>query len=105
MDMTLVNMSVDDLLSELGFIKCHENEYGCSYLKKDTGFSYEHKIEISKKGKHKCVVHSFDPKRNETGFNNAISLSYLEFDLINTKIREMVARYGWEIEDDEDQND
>ena len=83
-------LTADKMFENLGFKKDHENQYGCSYSRKNPTFPYTQRIEIAHKSSGNHLVHSY-----EKGTNNVVGLEYDEMKAIMKKYKELKRKYRW----------
>lgn len=77
--------SVDEKLSEIGFEKSYESDYGVDYEKYVEDFNFAHKVSIVRKGNGKHLLCSYAP---DTG-NIGVGLTGYETKLFLKKMKQM----------------
>ena len=83
--------TVDEKLAEIGFVKVEENQYGCSYERKDTKYGYTQKVAVIHKKSGRHILQSYDPDladNNGIG-NTCVGLTGYEMKLFLKKMKRM----------------
>ena len=83
--------SVDERLSDLGFTKIGDNDYGVHYEREIKEYNYIQIISINHKASGKHIMLSYQKDVNTNGYNNAVGLTYLETKLFLKKMKQK----GW----------
>jgi len=85
--------SVDEKLSEIGFIKTKDDNYGASYERNvsGNGYSYIQNLDLVHKANGDHLIQSSQKGVNSDGFSNMVGLSMYETKLSLKKMKQM----GW----------
>jgi hypothetical protein len=83
--------SVDEKLSEIGFVKIKEDKHGASYERKDNTYGYVQCLDLGYKENSRHLIQSSQKDINKDGFNNMVGLSMYEAKLAVKKMKQM----GW----------
>lgn len=83
--------TVDDKLSEIGFVKIQENKYGASYERQNTKYNFVQVVSLLHKASGKHIIQSYDKDLFDTKHigNTCVGLTMYETKLFLKKMKQL----------------
>jgi len=81
--------NVDEKLSDIGFVKTSENQYGATYERKNEKYNYVQAIDFMHKENGNHIFQSYQKNVNSDGFNNVVGLTAYEIKLALKKMHQL----------------
>jgi hypothetical protein len=81
--------TVDEKLSDIGFIKDEESKFCVNYKKNIEKYGYVQILEIQHKASGIHTIHSYEEDVNKDGYNNSVGLSLYATKLALKKAKKM----------------
>ena len=88
---TKIFRNIDDKLSDIGFVKTKEDNYGVSYERKNKEYNYTQKVTITHKQSGKHLFHSYDPDLTDQNMigNTCVGITGYEMNLFLKKMKKI----------------
>lgn len=86
-----IKKTVDEKLSDIGFVKVNENKYGVDYERKDGKFNYTQVVSIVHKRSGRHILQSYNKNlKDEYGvWNTCVGLTGYEMKLFLKKMKQI----------------
>lgn len=83
--------NIDEKIAEIGFAKVEENEYGCTYSRKNEEYDYTQEVHIGHKKSGKHILQSYDPDLHDGKNigNTCVGLTGYEMSLFIKKMKQI----------------
>lgn len=87
--------TIDKKLSDIGFVKIEENEYGAVYDRYNDKFKYTQRVNLVRKTSGKHIMQSYDPDLfdSEKIGNTCVGLTSYEMKLFCKKMKQLRLTY------------